>query len=562
MKRIFTILVLLAFIGLSSFAQSWVWERFNTETYHTYANATSIDPSGNVYVTGHFMSNHISFGNITLNKSDTGTTGADFFIVKYDPNGTPLWAKSAAGFSTEFGQNQGQAVITDRIGNVYVTGRFSGPHIIFDQDTLTNSVSYYFDYFIAKYDPNGVLQWVKNSGGTNDDRGLAITIDAIGNVYAAGTFKSPTITLGNYILTNNGNGWQDIFIVKYDLSGNLVRAMHFGGGGDDMGVAMAIDGNYNIYLTGGFSSPVITFGTYTLTLPANSYANYFVVKMDSSGTVQWAKSAGYTSYNYGSSICLDNVNNVYVTGYFRGDSITFNNTTLTNTGTGTDDIFLAKYKTNGVLLWAKSFGGPNDEEGDAVITDGTNTFLTGSFSSARIAFGSTILTNGGSHNIFITELDATGSPIFAKSVMGNAWDQASTAAIDANNDVYIAGSFSSDTCIFDSDTLFATANYQMFLAKLHPPVTTEVSVTNSSNQSVSFYPNPNNGTFTLHKLGIRNYELGIVDVYGRNVYSTQFNDARENEILALPLSSGLYFWQMLNNGEIIGNGKVVIITDK
>src|ERR1039457_3089119 len=169
MKRNFTILGLLAFTGLSSYAQSWVWERFNTETYHTYANATSIDPSGNVYVTGHFMSNHISFGNITLNKSDTMTTGADFFIVKYDPNGNVLWAKSAAGLNTEFGQNQGQAVTTDRLGNVFVTGRFSGPHIIFDHDTLTNTTNYYFDFFLAKYDSNGNLQWVKQAGSTDDD---------------------------------------------------------------------------------------------------------------------------------------------------------------------------------------------------------------------------------------------------------------------------------------------------------------------------------------------------------------------------------------------------------
>jgi len=79
------------------------------------------------------------------------------------------------------------------------------------------------------------------------------------------------------------------------------------------------------------------------------------------------------------------------------------------------------------------------------------------------------------------------------------------------------------------------------------------------NNSINIFPNPNSGTFTLHQSGITNFKLEIIDVYGRTVYSQQFNGAKENETLTLSLSSGIYFFEMLNEGSIIDNGKLVII---
>jgi hypothetical protein len=87
--------------------------------------------------------------------------------------------------------------------------------------------------------------------------------------------------------------------------------------------------------------------------------------------------------------------------------------------------------------------------------------------------------------------------------------------------------------------------------------------------SISLYPNPNNGTFTLsyhlNQLGIRNYQLKITDVTGRTLYSLYISNLEGQETLTLPLSSGIYFWQMLNDDglqihqSIIGNGKLCVI---
>src|ERR1700753_2209030 len=100
-------------------------------------------------------------------------------------------------------------------------------------------------------------QWVKSAGGADDDTGGGIVTDAAGNSYVTGTFTSASIIFGTYTLTNTpgfGNPATDLFIVKYDPSGNVVWAKNYGGTSAAYGVAsgkgIALDGSGNIYVTG------------------------------------------------------------------------------------------------------------------------------------------------------------------------------------------------------------------------------------------------------------------------------------------------------------------------
>jgi len=85
----------------------------------------------------------------------------------------------------------------------------------------------------------------------------------------------------------------------------------------------------------------------------------------------------------------------------------------------------------------------------------------------------------------------------------------------------------------------------------------------TSNNGISVYPNPNNGTFILNcQMTNYNCQLKITDVCGRIVYSQKYNVSKENETLTLPLASGIYIWQMVNEAGLIGNGKLIILNDK
>ena len=139
-------------------------------------------------------------------------------------------AKSAEGTYYDYGRS----IAVDANGNSYVTGYFYSSTITFGLTTLTNS-GVYSDIFVVKYDSSGNVVWAKNTGGTNEDKGYGIAVDAIGNSYVTGWFSSSTITFGSTTLTNSGS--DDIFVVKYDSSGNVMRAKSAGGTSNDLDMA-------------------------------------------------------------------------------------------------------------------------------------------------------------------------------------------------------------------------------------------------------------------------------------------------------------------------------------
>ena len=385
-----------------------LWAKSVGGAYDERGQSVSTDASGNVFMTGYFISPTISFGTTTLTNTYASNLYSDFFIVKYDTSGNVLWAKSAEGAYDD----SGQSVSTDASGNVFITGIYYSPTITFGKTTLTkaNPTRNYSDIFIVKYDASGNMLWATSAeDGVFNDDGRSVSTDASGNVFIAGYFASPTITFGTTTLTNTNSSW-DIFIVKYDSSGNVLWAKSAGGTAYDIGNSVSTDAIGNVFMTGIYYSPTITFGITTLT-NANNVADIFIVKYDASGNVLWAKSAEGTWYDLSYGVCTDVIGNVFITGAFYSPTITFGTTTLTNVNAA-NDIFIVKYDASGNVLWAKSAGGTGYDEGYAVSTDASgNVFLTGNFGSPNINFGTTTLTNtdttGSFRDIFIAKLDGT-----------------------------------------------------------------------------------------------------------------------------------------------------------
>jgi hypothetical protein len=313
--------------------------------------------------------------------------------------------------------------------------------------------------------------WAKRAGGTRDDEGVSMSIDASGNVYVTGIFQSATITFGNTTFKNPDTlGRSDIFVVKYDSTGKVIWAKSAGGKEDEWSRGISTDVNGNVYVTGSFSSPTITFGNVTLT-NINGARDIFIVKYDASGNVLWATSSGGVGYDDSFGITVDANGNVLVTGYFWSSVISFGSHILVNTDSTqiTSDIFVAKYDASGNVLWAKSASGDNNDRSQGVSTDASgNVVITGNFESSTITFGTTTLTNstaGAVDNIFIAKYDGSGNMLWAKSAGGTGSDYGNSVSTDANGNAYITGSFNSPTVIFGSTTLTNTGNFTVFIAK-------------------------------------------------------------------------------------------------
>ena len=219
--------------------------------------AIATDAAGNVYTTGYF-DDTVDFDpgvgvfnmtSATVNGLPSGPPSLDVFVTKTDAAGNFLWAKKVGGNIFDLGL----AIKVDAAGNVYTTGFFAGFNIDFDPGVgvfnLSSSMSVE-DVFILKLDTNGNFVWARNMGGVGYDRAYSIAVDASGNVYTTGIFDKtadfdPGAGTFNLVSNLNTVGSNDIFVSKLNSLGNFVWAKKFGGFGDDLGMAIAVDATNN-----------------------------------------------------------------------------------------------------------------------------------------------------------------------------------------------------------------------------------------------------------------------------------------------------------------------------
>jgi gliding motility-associated-like protein len=450
--QILLVCLLLTDFPANAQAPTWAWARNATGVNNqAFEYAITADLAGNVYVGGSFDSPTITFGSFTLTSPANGNE--QLFLVKYDPAGNVVWAIGASG---TYG-NGVNSLATDAAGNIYAAGYYFYSDITFGTTTLYNAGG--SDMFLVKYDPNGNVIWARRAGDNGYEGASSVAVLASGNIVITGFFDSSSITFGSATLTNTGNDY-DVFVVKYDAGGNVTWAKGAGGTFADYGRGIAADPAGNIYVAGEFESLTMTIGPFTLTKqtvnPGFASSDLFLAKYDVNGNVLWAKSAGGNESETVNSLSVDNAGNVFLPGNYKSQSITLGSYTFTNADPQYENVFLAKYSTDGDILWAVSAGGPDDDEFSSVSSDQYgNAYLAGYSQSPSITFGSYILTNPlpPLGNLFLTKYDGSGNALWVKSTLSpSAYPHA--AAVDTAGNAYTCGSTGAQQLTFDSTTLF------------------------------------------------------------------------------------------------------------
>ena len=317
-------------------------------------------------------------------------------------------------------------------------------------------------------------QWVTSPSGIGDIQTHSVATDANGNVFCAGWYYDTDITFGSTTLNYSYDG--DMFLVKYDASGNALWARKSGGQGFPDPHGIAVDASGSVYITGVFDGTAMTIGTSTLVNADSAFTDMFIAKFDSSGNFLWAKSAGGSLREFSESVTVDYAGNVYVSGSFESATLSFDAVTLTNIYSGSEDIFIVKYDANGNVLWAKSGGGANQEWSTCVTTDPFgNVLMAGPYNSDTLFFDGSYILNPfsfmGYEEMFIIKFDSSGILSWIKQITGNNYfNELYGLSADAFGNFFVIGTSTGDTVIFDSITATnpAAGYYDMVLAKYNP----------------------------------------------------------------------------------------------
>lgn len=389
-----------------------LWAARMTANNGDLANSVSVDSAGNVYVTGYYAANPISFfdqGGTTASRTLTGGSNR-VFVVKYDTNGTVQWAAQMVAASSNNALAYG--ISSDSAGNTHITGSYSSASLsILNQGggtavTLANLGE--ADVFVAKYNTSGTVQWGARIGGTSTEQGNAIAVDSTGSVYVVGGDVRST-TLNIYTqggaspatsLTFGTTG--QIFLAKYNSAGTTQWAAKLeASSGGNQAWGAATDSANNIYLCGSFNGATLSIfntgsSTANLTVPnsPNGNTQMYIVKYNSSGTVQWATALGGNSVEEGYSITTDTNQNVYLIGRFVGNSPVFNSdrtlfTTIINSS-GTNATFIIKYNSSGFVQWVSRTTGKSSDVGYGISSDTAgNIYVAGAYLSNPLFMNST-----------------------------------------------------------------------------------------------------------------------------------------------------------------------------
>ncbi|WP_197440333.1 SBBP repeat-containing protein [Polystyrenella longa] len=285
-----------------------------------------------------------------------------------------------------------------------------------------------------------------------------IATDSSGNSYIVGSF-SGTIDAdpGTNVHNLTSNGDQDIVISKLDFQGNLVWAQSIGGTDKDVGNSISVDIHGNIHITGYFSSNTVDFdpgpGVYNLTNPDASAINMFILKLSGTGDFQWSRHSSGPKYSSGNSITVDNIGNVYATGFFSRTVDfdpgleTYNLISLSST----EDIFILKLSSSGDFIWAKGLGSKFIDYGYSISLDNSgNIYTTGYFLRTTTNSPNRYmdfdpgpdvynLRSTTDPSAYVLKLDSLGNFLWARNIGGERGYSIST---DSQGSVYTSGRFS------------------------------------------------------------------------------------------------------------------------
>ena len=457
----------------------------------------------------------------------------DAFLVKFDSSGNRIWATYygsdgsdwAAGVQLDtFGHifiggctNSTSGIVTPGCQQpVYGGGSFNG--------------------FLAMFDTSGVRHWCTYLGGTSATEPDAVCTDYIGHVYVTGLTNDGTNISTPGSCQPSPGGGHDLCLVQYDTTGARIWGTYYGGPSDEFRGDVATDFSNNVFLSGWTSSTsgIATATGYQHVFGGVSDA--FLVKFNSSGARQWGTYYGGPASENTGGLTVDIYGFIYLLGNTSSDAGVASPGCYQPLRGGLQDAFIAKFENaGGTRLWGTYYGGPGDENTDysKIVSDSAeNVYITGTTTSTSGLVSTGIwqtFYGGGDMDGFVAKYNGHGIQQWSSYLGGEATDQPFALAYDGKN-AYVCGTTNSTTNIATPGSFLPTGGgltyyNQGFMVKISDYIPTAIPSLSDSDASFLLYPSPNDGTFavstTLSRQTSETVKITVSDLAGKTVYQNE-----------------------------------------
>ncbi|MGV9011832.1 MAG: HYR domain-containing protein [Flavobacteriales bacterium] len=453
----------------------WDWSNKVASNKEEFASSIATDPTHNaVYTAGQVERGFSSILGGSWTSLYGSNTGSDGYLVKQDLSGNVQWqvVLGAAGSDAITG------VCTDVLGNVYVTGYFSGSNASFTGATgssQTMSSSGGEDIFVAGYNGSGALLWKINTGGSGNDRASSICYANgqlfVGGFYVGsptiGGFSTPTVSVGSASTTHG-------LILGMDAATGSISWLSTGSNSNNSAInAVATDGT-KVYALGVHKGSPYTFRTSTnaLTIGLSTISSSLsadIMALSAGGVLSWAQAVSNPGSDQINALGVAaSASALYISGSSHNNSVFPGNTVLNVSVDPHDYGYVARLsKVTGETIWTRPFYGSHNhaQVGRALATDDQgNLLLAGTFEEDFYSPPSLAFSGEDDLEVFLAKISAQGKLKWIISPSGQGDDMPNGVAQDGSGGVYIAGSYSEDITFNTDFTDHDSQN--LFTAKL------------------------------------------------------------------------------------------------
>jgi uncharacterized protein (DUF2249 family) len=426
--------------------------------YDDELHALYVDPTGKVFIGGFFQKTVDFDTSPTTISNFVSNVATSSFVAAYKANGDYRWVVTVEDNKINFANKVINSLHNDKDGNILIGGAFYGA-ISFDkfsQNTFFKSgPGAIYNSCICKYAPSGAVKWAFVYSNSNQNILYDIASDNNNNVYLTGQFSGMVdFDPSPNTFSLNSSVSSDIYIAKYDSSGNFLWAKQIGGTDEDEGHKILVR-NSKIYVSGIFDGSVDFDPSASSAVMTTAQSRAFIAMYDLNGNYILARnfSGEYRSIN------VDNLNNIILSGSYIPTSslidFDFGSGTVNPISISQNSGFIAKYDSLLNYQWAVSIGSASK----CILDSAQNLYLSGNTSSNTVRFYSanqtyTSVSKGNNSNFYqytLAKYSPAGMLSWVKNTSyfsNNGNDFAYDFAMDRNSNIYLTGLFK-DTVDFD-----------------------------------------------------------------------------------------------------------------